>query len=435
MSNHLFSNPEEKERQFSETLKSLKELRLGNRYLSDIRRGDRIFVSQNWYNYPENKPRLFELQKRTSFLTIPGFYFDLAPCPILGVTGTKGKTTTVNLILHILRHSGRTFFFAGNNRYIPQSLTDLNGMAPNDLLVMEISNRHLMSWHHSPHVGVVTNVLEDHLIEHGGFQNYVRIKKRFLEFQKPSDVAVLNHSNLVNLRLLDRFRRNLASNLLYFALGEKKLKNLAFFRSGTLVVRWKGKETEICRRDSIRIPGDHNGENVLAAAAAAFAAGVSPEAIARGIGEFTGVSERIERVREVSGVTFYNDLSSTTPDSTLAALKTLGSDILWITGADHKGSNFGPLLREIRKRVKRMYLLPGTVEEKLKPLLQSTGRGPGFTSKVDRCVSLPEAVQKAYRIAKPGDRILLSPGAAYFHTKFIKGRPSFDSLVKRLKPK
>jgi len=435
MSNHLFSSNKEKEEGFHAIMNSLKKVRLGEEYLSGIGKGDRVFVSQNWFNYPENRPRLFELQKKTEFFTIPGLYFRLAPCPILGVTGTKGKTTTINLIWNILKHSGRARFFAGNNRYIRQSLTDLDVMGPSDFLVMEISNRHLIDLHRSPHIGVVTHIGEDHLIEHGSFRNYVRVKRRLVEFQKKKDIAILNYSNLTKQKLYSFFTNKLVSNILFFSLQDKKLPNQVFFRKGELLIRWKGKETAICPMDSIQIPGTHNEENVLASAAATFTAGVSAEAIAKGIAEFSGVAERIERVREVSGVVFYNDLSSTTPDSTVAALKTLKSDILLICGADHKGSHFGPLLREIRNRVKRLYLLPGTVEEKLAPLFKKVGTGKRFASKVDRVSSLPEAIHKAFRFAKKGDHVLLSPGAAFFHTKYIKGRPSFNSLVKRLQPK
>lgn len=435
MTSHLFSSDREKEETFNTTLRSLREVRLQDRYLTGIEPGDRVFVSQNWYNYPVNKPVLFDLQKKTRFLTLVGLYFDLAPCPILGVTGTKGKTTTMNLVLNILKHSGRGCYFSGNNRYIPQSLMDLDRMKPEDLLVMEISNRHLMDLHRSPHVGVITNIGEDHLIEHGGFGNYVEIKKRLIEHQKPGDVAVLNYANLVRKGLLSRVTGGLRSTPLFFSRSDRKLAHQAFFRGNRLVVRFKGKETVICKKDSIPIPGEHNQENVLASAAATFAAGVGTEAIGEGIARFEGIAERIERVREISGVTFYNDLSSTTPDSTQAALKTLRSNIILISGGDHKGSAFRSLIREIRKRVKRLLLLPGTVGEKFAPLLGTSGTDKSFVSRVDPCASLPEAIHKAFSASRPGDSVLLSPGAAYFHTKFIKGRPSFNSLVGRLKPK
>ncbi len=405
------------------------EWRTGDRYLRGIERADLIFLPQSWYLYEENVKVIEPLRrsgKPTSSMT--ELYFDLAPCPVIGVTGTNGKSTTAKLIDEILSTSSLNHHFAGNDRHNVQVLHEVIDYAPDDVLLLEISNRQLRDLDKAPHIAVVTNIEQDHVAEHGSFEAYVETKAKIAKNQTERDFAVLNYD--------DQRCREIAlasrSQVYFFSTRDDELERGAFVRAGRLYLSEPGKVVSICRKSDLRIPGEHNLSNALAAALASYLAGAEISAIARGIRGFKGKELRLQWVATVGGIAFYNDVKSTTPHATIAALRSLEGPIVLIAGGEDKGLDYDALAGEMEK-VEAVELLPGSGSEKISKAIARIS-GKRSAPSVNECSSLEEAVRHAFAIAKPGASILLSPACASFYSLYM-GAPhkGFGTIVRELK--
>ncbi|MFB0546435.1 MAG: Mur ligase family protein, partial [Anaerolineae bacterium] len=259
-----------------------------------------------------------------------------------------------------MRASPIKTYFAGNDRQNVQALDKIKEMRPEDVLVLEVSNRQLLGLGRSPLIAVITNVAPNHLDEHPSFEDYVETKRGLITHQTAEDFAVLNHDNEITRRMIDScpsqpfpFSRN-------YELGRG-----AFVKDGDIVVRREGREERVCSIGDIRIAGNHNLENVLAAVAAAYLRDVDVETIGRVVSRFRGLKHRSQFVWEMGRVRYYDDLSSTTPQATVAALRALPGPILLIAGGDDKGLDYSKLGQVIVERVKALILLPGQGADKI----------------------------------------------------------------------
>ncbi len=410
-----------------------------DKYLDGIMDADIIFAPSSWYLYKFNFPLLKEAEKKgILFKGITNLYYDLAPCPIIAVTGTKGKGTTSKLIYEILnkdkenKGAGKAYY-GGNDRYSGQALNDLLKMDKNDVLVLETSNRQLaLNFQKSPHIGVITNITPDHLEEHDGFKGYVKVKRKLIECQKKGDCAVLNYDNEITRRFAQEFPET------SFLFSRKTiLKDGAFVKNERIFIRHRGKEAEICILSDIKILGEHNIENVLAAASAAYLFGVKPKTIKEVIIAFSGLKHRIEFIGEYGGVKFYDDLASTTPESTVAAinalypykLKTKNYRLILIAGGDAKGGDYRELAKIITDKVDTLFLLPGTGTEEVKLQitnykLQTKPKTQIINVKQDKpiikeCNNFSDAINFIKAQTKTGDIVLISPACAHFQSKYM----------------
>ena len=324
---------------------------------------------------------------------------------LVAVTGTNGKTTTVSLLGEIFQNAGRVTHVVGNIGY-PWSLAALVSKKE-DVIVCEVSSFQMETadtFH--PHIALLTNITEDHLNRHGTMEVYTEMKMRMFARQTPEDFAVFNADDPG----LKGLSRQVRSQVLTFS-RLKKVREGAFVRDGELILRLNGEERTVCRTDEVRIPGPHNLENALGAVCCAGAAGVPVPVIRHSLRTFRGVEHRIESVRVLDGVEYFNDSKGTNVDSTLKAVDTMEKPTVIILGGYDKHTSFDPLSRRMQERreiIREAVLIGETAPQIEKSLLNA-----GYDA-ITHAETLREAVEKAREIAEPGWNVLLSPACASF---------------------
>ena len=328
----------------------------------------------------------------------------LSPGTLVAVTGTNGKTTTVSLLGDIFANSGKVTHVVGNIGY-PFSLAALVSR-PEDVVVCEVSSFQMETadtFH--PHVGLLTNITEDHLNRHGTMDVYTAMKMRMFRNQTEADWAVFNADD----PLSEGLGKQVKSQVLEFS-RKKEVANGAFVRDGEIWYAHKGTERRICRTDEIYIPGPHNLENALGAVCVAIAMNVPAPVIRHSLKTFRGVEHRIEKVRELDGVTYINDSKGTNVDSTIKAVQTMGQPTVIILGGYDKHTSFDPLSREIAASpfIRHAVLIGETAE-----LIRNSLQRAGFTETTN-AESMRDAVEKSRAIAEQGWNVLLSPACASF---------------------
>jgi len=338
-----------------------------------------------------------------------GIFFENCRNPIIGITGTKGKTTTSSMIVHILKESGRGVVPVGISR--APVLGALEKIRPKDVVVFELSSWRLSALgrlKRSPHVAVFTNFFPDHLNYYRSIAAYRRDKRYLYSFQKKGDIVIADAG-------LDFIREeDVPSEKVFFSASEDGPDRNAFFRGDEAVIVRDGKEAVLFRKADLRVPGGHVFSDALAAASAAFVSGVPADRIAAALRTFRGVSHRLELVGEKTGVSFYNDSAATVPESAVSALRSFDRPVIVIAGGSDKRLDFGPLAEEIVRKAKGAVFLEGTGTERLlreiRSRLPEEDKGRRFETVSD----MGKAVEFAFRSAEPGDIVLLSPGAASF---------------------
>jgi UDP-N-acetylmuramoylalanine--D-glutamate ligase len=340
---------------------------------------------------------------------------------VVAITGTNGKTTTTALTGALLREQSRPVLVGGNIGR-PLSLHALD--VPADVLVVaEVSSFQLETIQtFRPRVAAVLNLTVDHLDRHKTFEGYVDAKTRIFENQTEADIAILNADDPVASTLAQRTR----ANVVLFS-RRRILSQGVFCQDSWIVARLCDDEERICPLDEILLRGQHNVENVLAAVACALWAGVAAERLRVAIAGFRGIEHRIEWVREIGGVAFYNDSKGTNVASTIKAIESFTEPIILIAGGRGKGQNFSPLADAAKGRVRHVILI-GEDREKIDRALSPHVH-------VAWAASMEEAVSRASVLARPGDVVLLSPACASFDMfdNFEHRGQVFKALVQALK--
>jgi len=346
------------------------------------------------------------LQRKIPVLTEMGLFFRLCPAPIVGVTGTKGKSTTYTLITRLLER-GTARVIAGGN--IGTSIIDLlPTVTAHDVVVLELSSFQLDTLGRSPHVAVVTNVLEDHLDWHGTRDAYVAAKRHILAWQGPRDVAVLNLDDPTTVAL----HTGVPSEIRGYSVTLRPKRGAYRESDGTLALVEGATSRPLLHERELRVPGRHNVSNALAAAAVGDVYGIESEAIAEVLRAFAGLPHRLESVAEIGGILYVNDSQGTTPYATIPALVAHGRPAVVILGGVSKSADFTELARAV-VRDARAAVLIGQAADEIGAALDRAGaaRKP---LPVERAATLPDAVRKATALAKPGDVVLLSPSGQSF---------------------
>jgi UDP-N-acetylmuramoylalanine--D-glutamate ligase len=346
------------------------------------------------------------IQRDIPVLTEMALFFRLCPAPIVGVTGTKGKTTTTTLLERMLQRGPRRVFSGGNiGRAVIQ---DLEQIKKDDVVLLELSSFQLETLGVSPHVAVITNVTEDHIDHHGTREAYINAKRNILAWQGPGDVAVLNFDDPTVVAM----QTGAAGQVRGYSLSLRPKHGGLLTPEGTLALVDSGELTPLLAAKDLRIPGRHNIANALAAAVAAAAMGVTPAAIADVLREFEGVPRRLETVGEKDGVLWINDSAATNPAATLSALDTFERSPVVILGGVAKGTDFSALARTLVARG-RAAILIGQAADEIAGALDAAAAGPGAGRlQVVRARDLADAVTRAHALAKRGDVVLLSPACA-----------------------
>lgn len=334
-------------------------------------------------------------------------FMELCPAKVFAVTGSDGKTTTTTLIYNILKEEGYNCWLGGNIGN--PLLSRIDEVKETDMVVLELSSFQLQTMKISPQVAVITNLSPNHLDVHKSFEEYIDAKKNIFRFQSTQDMLVLNYDNIITRE----FATEAKGCVEYFSRAGSLDKG-AFLKDGILVYKNRGVETELVKASEILIPGEHNIENFLAAITAVIEY-VKPEAIQRVATTFKGVEHRIQMIRELKGIRFYNSSIDSSPSRTMAALRSFKQRVILIAGGKDKNipyDDMGPVLVE---KVKGLILIGPTgpkIEKALKDEVQRTGKGKDIP--VIYCNTYEEVVRKAYSMAVTGDIVLLSPASTSF---------------------
>lgn len=352
----------------------------------------------------------------------------LAPCKIIGVTGTEGKTTTTSIIYEILKSSGKNCFLGGN---IGKPIfTEIKNMKPEDIVVLELSSFQLMEMEVSPDISVVTNMYPDHLNIHSSYEEYQQAKKNIFLHQNENGVVILNYDNEITRKFADEIK----SNLVYFSSLQKLKNGYVYDRKDETIKRYaNGKSENILKKQEIKLRGIHNYENICAALAAT-ASIVDEKSQIKAIKEFNGVEHRLEFVRELNGVKYYNDSIGTSPASTIAGLNAFDENIILLAGGSDKGLDYTEIGETIAKKV-RVLLLTGPTAEKIENATKLAMNKAGKeTVEIIHCKDLQEAVSTANEKAKSGEIVLMSPASASFDAfkNFIERGIKFKEFVNNL---
>lgn len=341
----------------------------------------------------------------------------------IAITGTNGKTTTTTLVGEIFEKAKKKTYVVGNIgvAVISKALT----AEENSWLVTETSSFQLETTRYfKPVVSAILNLTPDHMDRHKTMENYGNAKAKIFENQDESQHLVINYDDKACFALAEHCK----AKVVPFSRMEK-LDFGAFVEDGRIVIRDEGGQVHpFCRTDELIIPGSHNLENALAAAAIAYFAGIEPDVITQGLKEFQGVEHRIEYCGQVDGVRFVNDSKGTNPDASIKAVEAIDGGIVLIAGGYDKGSSYEELIKAFNGKVKHMVLLGKTAEK-----IKETGEKLGFTSSII-VKDMEECVKEGFRLAEPGDTVLLSPACASWdmYTSFEQRGEHFKNCVARL---
>jgi UDP-N-acetylmuramoylalanine--D-glutamate ligase len=350
--------------------------------------------------------------------------YELGKGGFIAITGTNGKTTTTSLVGEIFRHAGIDSVVTGN---IGQPVVSAVRVAGNDcVFITEVSSFQLETISRfRPKVSAILNITPDHLDRHGTVEHYADIKARVFENQGEGDYLIYNWDDETVRRLAEGSR---AVNIPFS--GTCRLDRGAFVCDGWIVLTdGLGGRFELTHANTLRIPGVHNLENALAAAAIAYFGGVSPPDIAEGLAAFRGVEHRLEPVAVIEGVHFVNDSKGTNPDASMRAIDAVDPNIVLIAGGYDKRADFHPFIRRFRGKVSQLLLLGQTAET-----IRQAAEDEGFCD-VAVYGSMEECVERGFELAKPGDTVLLSPACASWdmYTCFEERGAHFKRSVEALK--
>lgn len=319
---------------------------------------------------------------------------------VLAITGTNGKTTTTALLGKIMEDAEDSVFVVGNigTPYTSKALE----MTEDSVTVAEISSFQLETIEKfAPCVSAILNITEDHLNRHHTMEEYIRVKELIVKNQKPEDVCVLNYEDPV----LREFGKNIVPQTVYFS-SERRLEKGIFLEDGQIILKTEDQEISLVKTDDLKLLGKHNFENVMAAAAMAYYAGVSVESIRKSICEFTAVEHRIEYVTEKNGVVYYNDSKGTNPDAAIKGIQAMNRPTWLIGGGYDKGSSYDEWLNSFDGKVRSLVLI-GQTKEKIREAAERLG-----VCSCILCEDLQEAVKICAEKAQPGEAVLLSPACA-----------------------
>jgi UDP-N-acetylmuramoylalanine--D-glutamate ligase len=401
---------------------------LGEHPLELLHETDLVCVSGG---VPLNIPLIMEaVNKKIPLTNDSQIFMENVPCPVIGITGSVGKTTTTTLlgeIAHKAFAKDRKVWVGGNigNPLI----NNVEEMTGNDLVILELSSFQLELMTISPNIAAILNIKPNHLDRHGSVEAYTSAKANILKHQTSHDYAIINRDDRGSFGL----RHLIKGNLVSFGFSPiPEDHNGSYIENDAVWVTNHGISEEICKLDEITLPGKHNISNILAASAISLVAGLNKEAIRAAIREFKGVPHRLQFVREWNGIRWINDSKATTPEGSIAAILAFSNPIVLLLGGKDKNLPWENLLHLVNQKVDHVILF-GDAAEKIHGYIKELKfQNQNFT--LDICNHLQDAVITASKIAEPGDIVLLSPGGtSYDEFKDFEERgEKFQSWVQNL---
>lgn len=369
-------------------------------------------------------PALTEVRARGGVVTSEmELFFAVCPCPIIGITGSDGKTTTTTLVCEFLKHAGYTCHLGGNIG--KPLLPEVKTIRPDDLAIVELSSFQLMGMQFSPSVAAITNLTPNHLDYHKDFAEYVQAKTAIYTHQKPGDRLVINLDDPVTQELTLN-----PKSVIWGCTKQGVPENGAYLKDGVICIAENGVSRELMPADRIRIPGAHNISNVMMAAA--IVQGRCKDSDIIEVAEtFGGVEHRIEFVREFEGVRYYNDSIASSPTRTIAGLNSFRQKLILIAGGYDKHIPYDVLGEPICEHVGKL-ILTGDTAVKIRACVEQAPCAE--KPEIIDVPNLAAAVRAAYSVAREGDVVIMSPASASFDCfqNFMERGDTFKKLVNEL---
>ena len=399
------------------------DLYLGENNLENLKGFSVIFRSPSCR--PDIPEIVDEVRKGAVLTSEIEMLMQTCPATIIGITGSDGKTTTTSLIYEIIKQSGKKCYLGGNIGF--PLFTKVREMTPEDVVVLELSSFQLMDMQISPHIAVITNISPNHLDIHKSYEEYIEAKKNIFKSQNKNDILVINYDN----EITKEFKNEANGKVIYFSRKSKLDDGIIY--DDEKIKECKDKvRRHILNVKDIHLRGVHNYENVCAAIAAT-ANLVEPEVQAKAIQNFKGVAHRLEFVRKINGVKWYNDSIGTSPTRTIAGLNSFDEKIVLIAGGYDKHLDYTPIAKPIVENVSKLILM-GATAEKIEKVVRDELEAQGKDMPIYHCSSLNEVVNKAKEIATPDEIVLFSPASASFDLfkNFEERGNLFKELVNEL---
>ena len=396
---------------------------LGENCLENLKGFNVIFRS------PSCLPTRVELQEEANrgaiVTTEIEMLMQMAPCKVIGVTGSDGKTTTTSLINAILQKAGYNTYLGGN---IGTPLfTRLSEMKPDDIIVLELSSFQLMGMEISPNISVITNITPNHLNIHKDYNEYIEAKKNIFKYQNEDEIVVLNYDNEIT-----RSCAKEANSKVIFFSSKEKLDNGFIVDEGIIKECEDKVRKHILNTKDVILRGTHNYENIATAIATTRTL-VDLDIAVEAVKEFKPVEHRLELIREIDRVKWYNDSVSSSPTRTIAGLNSFDEEIILIAGGYDKNLDYTPIAKPIVDKVKGLILL-GQTSDKIFDAVKQELEDEHKDLDIYVCDSLEQTVVLAKKIAKPGQIVLFSPASASFDMfkNFADRGNKFKKLVNDL---
>ena len=374
--------------------------RVGKEAFKDLKDFDVVFKSPG---VPNEK-----IDKNANITSLTQYFYEQCPCPIIAVTGTKGKGTTSTLLYEMLKEAGEDVYLGGNIGTPP--LEFLNKLTKDSVVVLETSSFQAESLKQSPQTAVILMVTEDHLDHHGTLEAYHRAKANLVQFQNEEDVVIVNKDYPASIKIADisKAQKKIVST-------QKEVTTGACIENGKVVLKKNGEATVIMDTEEIGMVGAHNIENVLAAMTAADHYGVTTQAMKKVATSFKGLPHRLEWVKEEEGVQYFNDSFAVNPSSSIAAIKAFAKPVILLAGGFDRGLDFTEWAKICVQgaHVKQIILLGDNAAPRMHEALKNQ-KETRDSLVIVRVANLSEGIIQAKKAAEHGDVVVLSPGCASF---------------------
>ena len=372
------------------------------------------------------RPELQEEANRGAIVTTEvEMLMEMCPCKIIGVTGSDGKTTTTSMINEILQKAGYNTFLGGN---IGTPLfTRLPEIKPDDIVVLELSSFQLMNMHVSPDISVITNITPNHLNIHKDYDEYIDAKKNIFKYQNENGILILNYDNDITRKC----SKEAKGKVIFFS-AKTKLDN-GFIVDGDIIKECEDKvRKHILNTDEVILRGNHNFQNI-ATVFATIKTLVDTDIAVQAIKEFKPVEHRIEFIREIDGVKWYNDSASSSPTRTLSGINAFKENIVLIAGGYDKNLDYEPLAKPVLDKVSTLILI-GQTAEKIFDVVKNESEKQNKKIDINMCDTLEQTIDIAKKSAKKGDVVLFSPASASFDMfkNFADRGQKFKNLVNNI---
>ena len=399
---------------------------LGDDYLDNLHGYDVIFRTPGMRpDFPAIQKEIERGARLTSEIEM---LIELCPSKIIAVTGSDGKTTTTTLIHKMLVEEGHNCYLGGNIG--TPIFAQIDEMRPEDIIVLELSSFQLMTLEKSPNISVVTNVSPNHLDVHKSYEEYIDAKKNIFKYQQEGDIVILNYDN----EITHEFSNEIKNEVRFFS-TKAKLENGVILEDDEIKIVKNNERISVIDTREILLLGKHNIENACTAIAAVQDL-VTIESIQNVLTTFRGVEHRMEFVRELDGVKWYNDSIGSSPTRTIAGLASFKEKVVLIAGGYDKHLDYTDMGKYILDHVKVLILMGQTKEKiKMATINEIKNRGGDIELPIFECDTLEETVKTASNATVSGDIVFFSPASASFDMfkNFVERGNKFKDLVKDLK--